>query len=153
MSALTWGGIRMPCVTQTCNLKGGPIIQIGVSLPNYLPTEDGSQPIHTVNALIDTGATKTCISTEKAQAFGFEAIGKATMSSASHNGVEVNRYQGALYFYLVKDGLPFTHEIQDVEILEYCNASDAYDILIGRDILVSGMFVLNLSSRSFTFCL
>lgn len=76
----------MPCVSAQFDPNIGLLINIGVFAPNtFSPTN----PLTLFPALIDTGASITCISPTIAQAINIQPIGMRQMCSATQT-VPVN---------------------------------------------------------------
>src|SRR5437867_723696 len=90
----------MPCLSASFDPRIGPLMNIGV-LPGGNPTPGvaSHNQITAFPALVDTGASVTCISPAVASALGLQPIGMRMMSSATHS-VAVN-------VYLVDLVLPF----------------------------------------------
>ncbi len=79
----------MPCITGIIE-NNQLIINVGISTVPADEVRSGSGAI--VNALIDTGAQFTCISSNIAKKLKLRPIGKTRMQSASET-VEVNVYK------------------------------------------------------------
>lgn len=84
-------------------------------------------------AIWDTGATTTAISSNVARGLNLIPIGKATVE-AVNDRYEVNRY-------LVDIVLPNGVGLRSVEVTEATNLGQ-FDILIGMDIITKGDFVI-----------
>ena len=96
-------------------------------------------------ALMDTGATCTCIAASAAKAIGVHPVGKQPMVSAT--GAEpVNQY-------IVDLLLPFNPPIvlSSLQMLELAIQSP-YQMLLGRDVLCRGVFTMNFNG-TYTFCI
>ncbi len=89
----------MPCISFKFDPAVGPLINIGFCQPASVneAIDSRAQPgapaaqVTLFTALIDTGATRTCISPAIAQQVGLLPIGKAMMWSATHS-VALNTY-------------------------------------------------------------
>jgi hypothetical protein len=82
-------------------------------------------------ALIDTGASGTCIDTETATEMGLPVIGMAKMTSASHHEVDAPVY--AIQIQIV--GLPLA--LQVPRTLGAALKAQGLIALIGRDVIAA----------------
>lgn len=118
----------MPCLSGRFDPSIGPLINIGI-IPAGLFTPSYSGQITTFPALIDTGASVTCISQNVVEAAGLQPIGMRPMVSATHS-VPVN-------VYLVDLFLPFGAAgfiIQGAQIMEFIPEGSApFQRLLGFD--------------------
>ncbi|HBI24949.1 MAG: hypothetical protein A2Y48_00145 [Nitrospirae bacterium RIFCSPLOW2_12_42_9] len=137
----------MPCLSGKFDLSIGPLINIGV-IPAGVFTPSFSGQVTTFPALIDTGASITCISQGVVQTVGLQPIGMRPMVSATHS-VPVN-------VYLVDLFLPFGAAgfiIQGAQVMEFIPEGTApFQILLGRDIICRGTLTLSFDGH-FTFSL
>jgi len=137
----------MPCLSGRFDPNIGPLINIGV-LPVGVLTPSFSGNIATFPALIDTGASVTCISQNVVQAVSLQPIGLRPMVSATHS-VPVN-------VYLVDLFLPFGAAgfvIQGIQVMEFVPEGNApFQMLLGRDIICRGTLTLSFDGH-FTFSL
>lgn len=139
----------MPCLSGSFNTNTGPLINVGVLQPGALTPAGGPiAPVTTFPALIDTGASATCISPNVAQTVGLQPIGMRPITSATHS-VPVN-------VYLVDLLLPFGNAglvVSATQVMEFAPAGGSpFQILLGRDILCRGTFTLSFDGH-FTFSL
>lgn len=152
----------MPCIAGRYN--NGLIIQIAVfkdvkSLQNTLsPPQSGQAPrnVKFYSALLDTGATATCISQKVVSDLKLTPIGKAQMISASHV-VAANQY---LFTVAVPTGLQqqstglvsgnFTI-FDNLNGLEFAATGSAYDVLLGMDVIRRGSLKIDFDGH-FSFC-
>jgi predicted aspartyl protease len=82
-----------------------------------------------VNALLDTGATNTCISLSLASGLNLKVVGQGRMNTAG--GIhETNQY---LIDLLMPNNISFTN----IRAMEFIG-NNKFDILIGMDILTLG---------------
>lgn len=105
------------------------LVDSGVGVPKYLhnPDADKNQKIKIpAKALVDTGATRSCISRRLALASKAVAFSKTKMSTAG-GVVLVNVYQVDLF-------LPNGMFKQDVRVSEFFDNGE-FDIIIGMDII------------------
>ncbi len=137
----------MPCLSGRFDPNIGPIINIGVLQAGIL-TPSFSGNIATFPALIDTGASVTCISQNVVQAVSLQPIGMRPMVSATHS-VPVN-------VYLVDLFLPFGAAgfvIQGTQVMEFVPGGNApFQMLLGRDVICKGTLTLSFDGH-FTFSL
>ena len=132
----------MPCFTGEYKTALGPMANVGA-----LPGTATQGQVKWFSALMDTGATCTCIAASAAVAIGVQPVGKQPMVSAT--GAEpVNQY-------IVDLLLPFNPPIvlSSLQILEFVQAIQSpYQILLGRDVLCRGVFTMNFNG-TYTFCI
>jgi len=139
----------MPSLNAKFDPSIGPLISVVVAPARTI--NPGALPNIQVNrfpALIDTGASATCISPSVAQTVGLEPIGKHPMTSATQSILS--------NVYLVDIVLPFANAgliLNSIQVVEF-NALDGfpYQMLLGRDILCKGIFVLS-SDGHFSFAI
>lgn len=90
-------GKTVPFPPSIALLQNGPVVQVIIELgqsfaePLVQQGQSVPQPIAGV-ALVDTGASTTCIDDGLAQRLGFPAIDVVQMTSASHAGTDANVY-------------------------------------------------------------
>lgn len=99
----------------------------------------------TAKALWDTGAMKTCISTELAQNLLLVATGKKDIRTPSGTKT-VNTY-------LINIILPNEIEVPDIEVCDSAIGAQGLGILIGMDIISQGDFAVSnfQGNTAFTF--
>ena len=127
-------GQIVPLAPNVALQSRGPVIQVTVALA--APFAQGlQQGGHTVPApisgwaLVDTGASDTCIDAERAQGMGLPAIDVVTMVSASHAATQQNVYPIRIEFASV----PI---VVDAPRAMGANlATQGLLLLIGRDLL------------------
>lgn len=98
-------------------------------------------------ALLDTGASSTCLSKNVIDEIGLNPIGKTKMSGAT-GATDVDKYNFCLGFMFdaiqeptgVMSGALQLHLIDGCE---FSNHGFGFDILIGRDILCKGAFSMS----------
>ena len=94
-----------------------------------------------VNALWDTGASKTCISKEAVQALELVALGKQKIRTPSGESEVSN--------YLIDILLPNNLTVRDISVCDSEIGSQGIGVLIGMDIITLGDFaVSNLNSKT-----
>jgi Aspartyl protease len=139
----------MPCLSGKFDVGIGPLINIGVLQAGTLtPLAVPISQVTAFPALIDTGASATCISSTVAQSVGLQPIGMRPMTSATHS-VPVN-------VYLVDLLLPFGNAgliLPGIQVAEFVPAGgSAFQMLVGRDIICRGTLAVSFDGH-FTFCL
>ena len=101
------------------------LAEAGKSLP---------RPVHGL-ALVDTGATTTCIDQDAAGRARLPTVGHGSISSASHSGIEVPIYAASLaipQFMKIEPALGcLGANIPDMDVI----------VLIGRDVLADTVLV------------
>lgn len=99
-------------------------------------------PVYTSqNAVWDTGATNTLISSKIVQALGMKPYGKSNISSA--NGIVESK------MYLIHVGIPSGGIVGYISAFE--NDNDDYEVVIGMDVISKGDFVLTNHEGHSTF--
>ena len=130
----------MPC------LSGSYVPQIGIIVNvivfpagSITPTTPPKIEVKAFPALLDTGATNTCISTVVADAIGINPIGMQPMTSATHI-VPVN-------VFLVDLLLPFGSAgfiISNAQVMEFKpTMGSPFVMLLGRDIICRGALTMS----------
>lgn len=137
----------MPCLSGRFDPGIGPIINVGVLQPGTMsPPTTAATKIVTFPALIDTGASVTCISPHVAKTLGLQPMGMRPMLSATHS-VPVN-------VYLVDLVLPFGAAgflMAGAQVMEFATAGGSpFQILVGRDIICRGALTISFDGH-FTF--
>jgi len=90
-------------------------------------------------ALIDTGATRTCISRQAASVAGLVAMGKLPMVSATQT-IPMDVYLADIVLPMGTAGLI----LPNMQIMEFnCDPNCAFQVLLGRDILAKGVFTFS----------
>lgn len=109
-----------------------------------MPVSNGEMPAMVYmsqNAMWDTGATNTLISSKIVKTLGLKPFGESGISSA--NGIiETNTY-------LVHVGIPTGSVVTNVLALE--DENDDYEVVIGMDIISRGDFVFTNHEGHSTF--
>jgi len=98
----------MPCISQAFDSETGAILDVGVAALNADCTS-------IFQGLIDTGASKTCISPEVVQKLGLKPIGRQQMQSASHVTSSAV-YVVDIFLFIGEQMLKET-----LTVIEYCN--------------------------------
>ena len=140
----------MPCLSSRYDARLGLLLPVGVLAPGSV---NPNQPQLTGNltlflALIDTGATTTCISPAVAAQVGLKPSGMRPVVSATHN-VPMNTYLVDLVFMFGQ----VANVRASVEVIEFAaDPSSPFQMLLGRDVLCSGVFTMSHDGH-FTFSL
>ncbi len=139
----------MSCLSGKFDISIGPLINVGVVPAGTLtPMTAPNIQIAVFSALMDTGASATCISSQVAQSVGLQPIGMRPMTSATHS-VPVN-------VYLVDLLLPFgdaDYLLNSVQVMEFVPVDGSpFQMLVGRDIICRGTFTMSFDGH-FTFSL
>jgi predicted aspartyl protease len=139
----------MPCLSNQYNPGIGLLINIGVLSPGILtPATVGSTPITAFPALIDTGASITCISSKVAQTVGLKPVGMRPVASATQ-AVPVNMYLVDLVITFGATG----YLVASTQVLEFAPPDGSpYQMLVGRDIICRGALAMSFDGH-FTFSL
>jgi hypothetical protein len=153
----------MPCLSLQFNPLVGPLILLlvappaslrSVTLPAGAPLPTGLQPqsVASAPALIDTGATLTCITSNIAQQAGLPLIGKRPMGTAG-GVVPTNVYLADVVIPLSAITAPAQPQlapgitIESIEVMEFQCASPHYQALMGRDIICRGILHIGFDGR------
>jgi len=112
----------------------GPVVQVTLSIADafaaQIVQQGGTLPTPVSGyALIDTGASTTCVDDAAAQAMGLPVINVATMTSASHASTKANIYP--IRFEV--QGVPITINVPSA--MGAALAAQGLLMLIGRDAL------------------
>jgi hypothetical protein len=143
----------MPLVTGNYNPAAGVLLQVGILPQSQLSmiqtaVPAGSNPtnITMFSALLDTGASVTCISKNVVQKLGLQPSGKTQMSgSTGANTVDQYAFVVGFMFGIQQtatgaySGQLNAHLVQGCEFVHH---GFGFDVLIGRDILCKGSFTL-----------
>jgi predicted aspartyl protease len=127
-------GTKVTLEPKTALISRGPVLQVTLSIPKVIAQELVKQdmtvpePIAGV-ALIDTGASTTCIDDAAAQKLGLPVIDVATIASASHAATKINIYPATIDLI----GVPIT--VTTERALGANLSSQGLIALIGRDLL------------------
>lgn len=135
---------------QASLIQRGPVVQVTVSVGQALAQQilqkTGSlPPPESGLALIDTGATSTCIDDAAAQRLQLPAIDVVTVASASHAATKQNVYP----IQIEVVGLPIT--IDAPRAIGAPLEAQGILVLIGRDVLQHTVLIYNGLTGSFTF--
>jgi len=129
----------MPCLSNRFDPKVGAILNVSVLPPKSIIPGQPVQISSVVPALIDTGATFTCIAPAVAQNIGINPIGKRPMTSANQTQptniylVDLVLPIGSAGFYLV-----------GMQVFEFMpQPQSPYQILLGRDVICRGAFTMS----------
>jgi hypothetical protein len=148
----------MPCIATTYNPSIGPLLQVAIFPPSSL----GTSPLpaitsgpHLYMALVDTGASSTCISTKIVNDLALPPTGKMPVAGV-HGSMPANTYQFIVGFILpqrqdatgtiLANITPFP-----VDGIEFANIGCGFDVLLGRDVLCRGQLTLSFSGQ-FVIC-
>jgi len=143
----------MPALSGKYNPKEGVIWKVGFlacsqEFPNNI------DKIHICSALVDTGASCTCISEKIAKELGLEPSCKIDMHSASEMSA-VNGYD--VQPAILLGSMPDLEGNLQGEIVAFnpiiapeFSAHKNYDALIGRDVICQGVFTMSFDGH-YTF--
>ena len=139
----------MPCLSGQYNPAIGLLINVGVLPPGTVtPAGVGNMPLTAYPALVDTGASKTCISIIVVQAVGLKPIGLAPMISANQT-LPANQYLADLALVFGPGAL----FVPNIQVSEFTAAPNSpFQVLVGRDIICRGALTLSFDGH-FTFSL
>lgn len=142
----------MPCIAGQYNPSVGPVIQVAIIKPtDERVVFDGNADLRMYQALIDTGASNTCISTKVAEDLGLVPTGKTPVAGA-HGSFPTNTYQFNVGFILAQQQTAsgqLTGSLTQfrIEGSEFANGGCTFDVLLGRDIICKGQFSLQFNGQ------
>lgn len=125
----------------------GLVIQVAI-VPGSAEVATPPDEVHLCPALVDTGASATCISRSVAEALGLQAISMTEMLTAG-GAVATNVYSVHVGLVGATATSPDGTVSTDLQMLaglqtpEFDPGSASYQVLLGRDVLRRG--VLNMS--------
>jgi hypothetical protein len=142
----------MPLVAGNYNPAAGVLIQVAILPQSQLAAiQAGGTPANLTMfaALVDTGASVTCISSNVVQALGLQPSGKTQMSgSTGQNTVDQYTFVVGFMFGVQQtptgafSGQISTHSVQGCEFVSH---GFGFDVLIGRDICAKEVSHLRLT--------
>lgn len=132
----------MPCIPFVFNPRVGPIIQLAVLPPDAGGISSPSMDIKIYAALIDTGASNTCISSRIVKDVSLSPVGKVSVAGV-HGSSAVNQYQFNTSFILPVRQEPSGTVSANllnfiVQGTEFNNDGCGFDVLLGRDVICLG---------------
>lgn len=139
----------MPCISGTWGQEG-LIIEIGV-LPHG---EKPQSPLKLFRGLIDTGASRTCISHRLVSLYHFAPTGDATMAHAwGKNEAHTYLFNIFVPTYIQECDRGKVNSDISMFTLEGLSfkANGNFDLLIGRDFIGRGQLTMNFDGH-FTMC-
>jgi hypothetical protein len=144
----------MPSLSIQFNPKVGPVVQVLIWKPGFVPPPQNPgtpMSVSGYNALIDTGASCSCVSAKVINAEGLVPSGKQQVG-----GVHGNQHTNAYRFQLM---IPFVQaqgvsgavtanivgfNINGIEFIPPPNI----DVLLGRDVLCTGAFSMSFDGHA-----
>lgn len=145
----------MPCVSGRYQKSLGVIVGVVIIKPlaSTALTQSSKQhpavPLRQYRALLDTGATGTCISSKVVAEVGLESIGLGEIISASEK-THRNKYFFSLGIPIIEKVDPNNnevtgkiHQFPPIEGPEFHTEQNArFDVLLGMDIIANGCFTV-----------
>ena len=130
-------------------IQKGPVVQVSINIEQNVARQLLQQGISLPSpisgqALIDTGATSTCVDDAAAQQLNLPVVDVATIASASHATTQQNVYPVTIEVV----GLPIT--INAPRAIGVNLAPQGLMVLVGRDLLQHATFFYNGVDGSFT---
>jgi hypothetical protein len=133
----------MPILTLQLVPEGAVVdLAIGVSVPRTSALRNANQPVPSpiqIRALIDTGASITCIEAQALQPLGLTPTGTIPIVTPSTGSTPSIRNQLDVSLTLMHPNLNFT--VPAIGIVECGALSPLFQGLLGRDLLSSCLFV------------
>ena len=156
----------MPAFTGNFSWDKGIIWKIGFIDPSSFDPNNPNNPdfagdqIHICNALVDTGASRTCISRAVIDSLGLQPMGKAGVQTAA-GPIDANAYDVHVAFLLGIEQNPdgttsyqaqMTNKMANTQALEFDAGKSEYQGLIGLDILKEGVLTVSFDGHfSFSY--
>lgn len=145
----------MPHFTLTASPQTGPMLDmvVNASMPRLLALEADGQPApesQNIRALIDTGASCTCIDPTVLAALGLQPTGKALMTTPSTGAIpaEADTYDVCIFIPAPGNQQPLIKAVISVCTSQLIH--QGFHALLGRDILKDCHFTYNGSAEFFT---
>ena len=135
----------MPCFTQQV-VSNRILINVLISAFGHKVVLGSG---NSAGALVDTGATGSCVSKKIANKLGILPIGKTQMTTAS-GIVESNVYCVNLHIPVLDGNTTAIRSFIKLQLLE-SHMPDGCEVIIGMDVIRSGS--LHISDGHFTFCI
>jgi hypothetical protein len=149
----------MPSLSFQYNPNVGPLIPVSIWAPNFKPpslaqaSPGAALTMQQHTALIDTGASCTCVSRKVIQAAGLQPSGKQ-LATHAHGNAPTNAYQFQVVFTFPQ-AAPIPSGIMQAQIMvfpvngiEFIPPSVLFDILLGRDVLCRGVFSMSFDGHA-----
>ena len=141
----------MPTIAANYNPNIGAIVQVAILPIENVQSPDGTPlapptDIMFFNALVDTGASCTCVSAKAASQANLKPIGKAPMAGAT-GSVAKNKYGFAVGFMInarqdASGAIGGDLMARTVNGMEFDNHGGSFDVLLGRDIICQGVLTM-----------
>lgn len=142
----------MPCLAFAYNPAVGPLIQVAIFSFNFRPPpivpNQAPMALKLYSALIDTGASCTCVSQQVVSDLNLSPIGKQPVGGV-HGTKAANQYQFQV-------GIVFGHQqinptgsantnfaVHPTVGVEFIPTSGVFDVLLGRDVICRGSLQLS----------
>ncbi len=140
----------MPCLSINYNPAVGPLLNLAIADPSVNPAAQGQNPAQALQlshymALIDTGASNTCISAKVISDLKLQPSGKMQVSGV-HGAQATNLYQFKVIILFPTAQMPTglvqasaaTFDINGSQFI----APTTFDVLLGRDVICKGNFTM-----------
>ncbi len=146
----------MPSLSINYNPAIGPLIQVAILPPGFSTTQT-YPPTSPMNlrhymALMDTGASHTCIGAKVIADLGLAPVGKQSVGGV-HGLQATNLFQFEVG--LVFPQVPLATGMMQANLAafpasgtEFVNRGCAFDVLLGRDVLCRGAFSMSFDGHA-----
>lgn len=146
----------MPCLTIPIDPNFGALISITITqAKSSIPQGGGPPRLKNLRALIDTGASTTCLAPHIAKHLDLKVLSKKPMATAA--GVtEANIYLVDVVLPLLAPGQTagMAIGVPDLQVAEVHLPEDGpYGALLGMDVITRGLFQIVGSDKQFTICM
>ena len=138
----------MPCLSGAYDPAHGVLLKVGIFPGGFLadikqnPNQTIESTKHMFHGLVDTGADNTCISSAAVQSIKLNPVGKTAVHGATGSS-QMNQYR--IDFMLEFGNQQIT--MPNLIAIEYSANSNVYDVLIGRDIICSGVLTMDFNGH------
>lgn len=139
VSVMNANFMRIPFSTQSAVellIKHGPCFEVGIQALDASMQHPVSDRFENIVALIDTGATHSCISDRLANRFMVDAVDRTHQAAAGFEPVFVDSWTCKIFF-------PYDRIILTNKFALLAHLAEPHDIVIGRDILRDTILNIN----------
>ena len=136
---MTSGGFHMPCISGTFNADVGILLLVAILPSGTAKVAQGAQGVH---GLVDTGATRTCVSPQLANDIGLVPHGKSSMRGVTGTK-SVNSYHVDFILGFGSSNVV----VSNLVVSEFNIMGAPFDVLIGRDVICQGVLTMDHSGH------
>ncbi len=148
----------MPCLSVPYNPKVGPLVQVAIfSVETVVSGQLNQKEVSPTMfmALVDSGASNTCISKRIVAEIGLSPTGKVPVAGV-HGSTPTNTYQFGVGFLFPQRQESTGALVGDLSVhlidgTEFSNEGCGFDVLLGRDIICKGSMQMSFDGH-FMLC-